>query len=182
MKIFFVLIFVLLMPIYAYEFKLNNFQKQYLEKKDPKLLNKYNKISKDIREKKKVFAIFAFVSQSVPQEKMNEYVNTMKMNISKNVKNGIYYNGITKDLYGKIKKTIMNANQSGLYTQVRFDPTFFKQYNIKKVPVLSLSLCDVNDIYPSECKVLFMIHGTMDVNFFAHKIVSVDDRYQEILK
>lgn len=168
--------------IQASEFHLNKLQEEYVNKHNPELLKKYKETLDDANGKKKVYAIFAFVSESVPQKTIDEYTNTMRLFISKDVKSGIYFNGVDSETYATIRKTLNNSYKKQFNTFVKFDPNFFQKYKINKVPLLSLSICNKNDIYPSDCKVLFLIHGTLDTNYFARRIVKENKIYEIILK
>lgn len=178
------LIIFLVTTTYSFgaDFKLNKFQKEYLEKNKPELLKEYNKIKDS--SKRKEFAIFLLTSSSVPVSIQKDYVHGMLHLGIPDIENGIFLKGLDKKAYRFIEKSIKSfaKEKGGENFSVMFDPDIFEQLNLKKVPVMLFSLCKEHNYRPSKCETLYSIRGTANPNFFLEKIYEDNNMYKEILQ
>ncbi len=124
----------------AWDFKLNDFQRAYLEKHNKKLLDVYQS-SKD--KNRKEFAIFLLTSSDVPTSAQNDYVQSMDKLKKYNIKRGIYLKGLNKKTFLFIRKSIQGftKNDNSNNNSFGIDPDIFEKLQLKTVPVLLFSLC-----------------------------------------
>lgn len=185
-KIFFILFISSFVYLSAYEFKLNKMQEDYLSKNKPELLETYKEIKSKINNDEKEFAIFLFTSSSVPVEYSTIYAKSLYNIRTKNIKHGVFFRGLNRNTYNYIQRSNEKIKKLHFKEPVEisymFDPDFFKNNNLNKVPALSFSLCDFNNCYPSECKTLYLIRGTADVEFFINKIKERDENLGMLLE
>lgn len=173
--------FILNSSLNAWDFKLNDFQRAYLEKHNKKLLDVYQSSKGEHR---KEFAIFLLTSSDVPTSAQNDYVKSMDRLKKYNIKRGIYLKGLNKETFFFIKKSIegFSKNDSSNNNSFGVDPDIFEKLQLKTVPVLLFSLCKSGDYYPSDCKTLFLAHGLSNSEFFLDKIREKDNLYKILFK
>lgn len=183
--IFYILVFFIGISSYSYEFKLNKYQKKYLQEKNPELLKKYNSTIKTMKDDKKEFAIFLYTSSSASKNILYNYAKSMYELKNSGIQNGVFLNGLNKKTYKYMSDSIKimkkHKNIKMINTSFQVDPDFFKKNKLVKVPAMSFSLCKKDNYYPSDCETLFMIHGTSNAEFFVNKIIESDENYSYIL-
>jgi len=173
---FFLLIIAISSCLFS-DITLNKQQKKYVEEKNPELYNTYMDIKEN--ESNKEYVVFLFVSLSVPHSIIYEYVNTSQKYKNKIVLGDIYFKGLNKDTYLFIKKSVERLSKTTKNKiQMKFDPTFYEENNLSKVPLMALSICDGGDYYPSACETLYTISGTSNVDLFMGEIFKVDEEFK----
>jgi len=60
---------------------------------------------------------------------------------------------------------------------LKFDPRFFKVYEIKKAPAMALAHCQSMYPEPKTCKIDYFIRGDVSLLTFFDKISKMDKRY-----
>jgi len=185
-----IIFYVLLASIFTYslqakEFKMNSLQKNYVQTHNPELLKNYENV-KSYKDGDKVFAIFLFASSSMPLTLVDIYMHSMSKLNKLDIKNGIFFRGLNKKTYEYINKslnlTTKKTNYAKIATSFQFDPDYFEKNVLRKVPLMSLSLCDKANAYPSECETLFTIRGIANAGLFIDKIIENNQDYSELLK
>ena len=165
----------------AEDIKFNKYQLEYVKKNNPKLLKTYKKTMESIKNKEKKFAFFLFLSSDVPIGLTKVFSNSLSKINTDDVEYGIFFRGLDKKVYNYMNKATLELNRTpekGVSDiSFMFDPDFFEQHNIVKVPVLALSLCNTGNYYPSECETQYIIHGVANVQFFLQKISEKDNYF-----
>lgn len=165
--------------LYAHE-QFNKMQLDYVKEHNPKLLKVYNKIKKESKESN--YHFFLLGSSSMPTHLFKVYTASSSNYWGSGIKGGIFLNGFTKKTFAKIQDSakkiqkIKGFNDSS-YGTFKFDPDYFLENNITKVPVLLLSLCKGNKMFPSDCETVYSISGTTNVGFFVEQIRANSDDY-----
>lgn len=179
------IILIIGISLYSEDFKLNKFQKEYLEKNEPLVLEKYLETKAEKETTNKDFAIFLLTSSSVPENIYSEYTRSMAELNNLNLKNGVFMRGLDEKAFQYIKGSIQKSEKKKDYAKIKssimFDPDFFDNNNLHRVPVMVFSLCEKSKYYPSDCETLFMIKGTANAQLFVSEMVKSSPDYRDIL-
>jgi len=162
----------------------NKYQIEYIKNNNPELLKTYNGIMKSHNNKEKKYAIFLFLSADVPIVLTDIFSRSLYRINTDEIETGVYFQGLNKSVYDYMNKATISLKkkhkEGSMDLSFMFDPDFFTENNIVQVPVMTLSLCDVGNYYPSECETQYLIHGISNVEFFIDKIIEKDEYYKNV--
>jgi len=160
---------------------------EFLTKEESLKLLKYVYEAKKESTKYSHFFLLYFFTENVPRDSMSNIL----LGTSLLQKNGIDIN-IKEYLTGpsdNIKEylfawkdyiqtyPIKYQNDLAKNFHLKFDPRFFKVYEIEKAPALALAHCQSLFPTPKTCKVDYLIRGDVSLITFFDKISKIDKKY-----
>lgn len=167
------------------EYILESFPEEYAP-----LVETYREITDGQEIDKSHLAVFYFTSSSVPAR---SFINMVKSSHRLDGLNGITVTGILSGVDTNSEKHTVRKYMDELMRQLssssdkealaenfrmRFDPIYFHENNITKVPRITLAYCE-DDSYPSDCKPLYYMTGDVNLAYFFEVLSSKNKAYIE---
>lgn len=136
--------------------------------------------------------LFVFTTEGISKK----YVSDLLLGVSILQDNGYnfetkqYHIGIPKDMRSYLNgwksyiETYPIKYQSNIARnfKMKFDPGFFKMYNVDKAPAMAVAVCASATPTPENCRVQYLIRGEVDLITFFDKISKKNTAYLKYKK
>jgi len=159
----------------------------FLTKEEADILIDFVYSSKQASQKYGQLYLLYFFSEAVPRSSVANVLLSVSLLQEEGfkIKTKQYLTGpsdnIQKYLFGwrKFIDTYPLQYQSNVAEnfKLKFDPRFFKVYEVEKAPAMALAICQSDFPEPKTCKVEFLIRGDVSLLDFLDKASQIDKKY-----
>ena len=175
----------------------DNFYKgnKFLTKEELRgLVKRVYHIKKYVQRNSHMFLLY-FYTRAVPKLSVTNILLDLSrlQDAGLSIESKQYFTGIPENIkdYLESMKEYVYALPFDMQTRIvknfhlKFDPRFFKVYEVKKAPAMAIAFCKSAMPDPKTCKVKYMIRGDTSLYEFFDNIAAVDPsykKYRDILK
>jgi hypothetical protein len=161
----------------------------FLTEKEAGILDREIRRSVQDLSRPKLYLLY-FFSSSVPKKDLVEFLRGVAILRSNGVSiESVQYLIGPPERFERFMRDISDSvkNAGGEYEKkiaesfrLKFGPTFFKAYEIDKVPVTALAVCDGASPDPRRCKFEYLARGEISLDWFLSKMI--DEEKEPIKK